>query len=123
MGKIILLIFTATFFGGVGQVLFKKSVDTIQKPDLRAPGSYLKFTKSMLTKYLIWAGMFFLVIRTLFWLAALAQSVLSVSYSIYSVQFIVVLVMSHFLLGEKIDKYKLIGTLLVVAGVILVTLK
>jgi uncharacterized membrane protein len=56
------------------------------------------------------------------WLMALAQADLSLVFSIGSLQYIMILVLAHFLLGEKIDKMKLIGTFLVVAGIILITI-
>jgi uncharacterized membrane protein len=56
------------------------------------------------------------------WLIALAQGDLSLVFPIGSIQYIFVLFSAHIFLNEKIDRMKLIGTFLVVAGIILITI-
>ena len=53
---------------------------------------------------------------------ALAQADLSFVFPVGSIQYIFVLFGTSIFLGEKIDRMKLTGTLLVITGIILITL-
>jgi uncharacterized membrane protein len=56
------------------------------------------------------------------WIIALAQGDLSIVFCLGSMQYVLILFGAHFFLGEKIDRMKLMGTLLVAFGIILITL-
>ena len=71
---------------------------------------------------MIWIGLLAMTIGMAVWLMALAQADLSLVFSIGSVQYVMILFLAHYLLGEKIDKMKLAGTFLVVLGIILITI-
>ena len=58
---------------------------------------------------------------TVFWLIALSKIELSVAYPMLSVGYVLLMILSYFLLNETITVYKVIGTLLVVAGVTLIS--
>ena len=66
-------------------------------------------------------GLFFYAISTVFWLIALSKIELSVAYPMLSVGYILLMILSYFLLNESITLYKVIGTLLVVAGITLIS--
>lgn len=66
-------------------------------------------------------GLFFYLVSTVFWLIALSKIELSVAYPMLSVGYILLMILSYFLLNESITLYKVIGTLLVVAGVTLIS--
>jgi multidrug transporter EmrE-like cation transporter len=66
-------------------------------------------------------GLFFYAISTVFWLIALSKIELSVAYPILSLGYILLMIISYFLLNESITFYKVIGTLLVVAGITLIS--
>ena len=56
------------------------------------------------------------------WLFALTGGALSVVFPLGSFQYVLILIMARIFLGEKIDTMKLLGTFLVVVGIILITL-
>lgn len=122
MIKIVLLILLAEIWGITGQILYKKSANRAKMPDLRNIWSYLKFMKEVFSMPSLWAGFGCIFMGLVTFLFALAQTDLSIAFPIDSMQYIVALIASHFFLGEKINKYKLIGTLLVMAGVFLVAM-
>jgi multidrug transporter EmrE-like cation transporter len=66
-------------------------------------------------------GLLFYAVSTVFWLVALSKIELSVAYPMLSVGYILLMIISYFLLNETITVYKVIGTLLVVAGVTLIS--
>ena len=62
-------------------------------------------------------GLLFYAVSTVFWLIALSKIELSVAYPMLSMGYILLMIISYFLLNESITVYKVVGTLLVVAGV------
>ncbi len=121
MIKVLILIIIAEAWTAVGQVLFKKSTNSLEVHSLRSTGGMIRFIKNIISKPMIWIGLVSMSMGMIVWLMALAQADLSVVFSIGSIQYVMILFLAHYLLGEKIDKMKLIGTLLVVAGIILIT--
>ncbi len=113
MLKIVLLILLSEICDLTGHLFFKKTVSGYE-------GSYLSLIKKALTSGGIWLGLFFVGMGTIVWLLALAQTELSVAGPIDSMEYILTLLASRIFLGEKIDRDKLIGTLLVVAGILFV---
>jgi multidrug transporter EmrE-like cation transporter len=66
-------------------------------------------------------GLLFYGISTVFWLVALSKIELSVAYPMLSVGYILLMILSYFLLNEAITVHKVIGTLLVVVGITLIS--
>ncbi len=122
MIKVLFLIIVAEAWTAVGQVLFKKSTNSIEVHSLRTTGNMARFIKNITSKPMIWVGLLSMSIGMVVWLIALAQADLSIVFSIGSIQYILILFLAHYLLGEKIDKMKLIGTLLVAVGIILIAI-
>ncbi len=113
MLKIVLLILLSEICDLTGHLFFKKTVSGYEGP-------YLDLIKKALTSGGTWLGMFFVGAGIVIWLLALAQTELSVAGPIDSMEYILMLLASRVFLGEKIDRDKLIGTSLVVAGILFV---
>ena len=122
MIKIILLVLLSEIFVAVGQIFFKKTTNTLDSYSLKGVHTKIRFLNDVLTKPLIWAGFLSMAIGLVIWLTALAQGDLSLVFPIGSLQFILILFSAHFFLNEKIDKMKLLGTFLVVFGIVLITI-
>ena len=122
MIKILIFIIIAEIWTAIGQVLLKKSTNSLEAQSLRGYGNFTRFIRNVLSKPTIWIGLASMAVGMAVWLMALAQGDLSLVFSIGSIQYIMILFLSHFLLGEKIDKMKLTGTFLVVLGIILITI-
>lgn len=122
MVKVILLIFIAEILNTAGQIFFKKSTNVLEAPNLRRAQSYLSFMKNIFSMPAIWLGFGAMGAGLVVWLMALAQTDLSIVFPIGSLQYLFTLIAAGLLLGEKIDRQKIAGTLLVVAGIVLITL-
>ncbi len=122
MTKVLIFIIIAEIWTAIGQILLKKGTNSLETQSLRGYGSLMRFIRNVLSKPIIWAGLVSMAIGIVVWLMALAQGDLSLVFSIGSIQYIMILFLAHFLLGEKIDRMKLAGTLLVVLGIILITI-
>jgi uncharacterized membrane protein len=122
MVKIILLVLLSEAITVVGQILFKKSANTIGVYDLRNGGDRVKFLVEAFTKPYLWLGLLAMIAGLIVWLFAIAQGDLSLVFPIGSLQYILILFLAHKFLNEKIDKMKLIGTLLVMTGIVLMSI-
>ena len=118
MIKTILLVLAAEIAVTAGQILFKKGTGRLDHQNFKKFKTYFEFIKKILKIPVIWAGLLLMGSGLFFWLVALAGSDLSVVFPLGSMQYVLVLVASRLFLKEKIDRKKLIGTLLVMVGVI-----
>ena len=117
-----LLILTSEIFNVTGQIIFKKSTNAIDARSMRGVSGHLQYIRNVLTKNSIWVGFSFQVLCVATWIVALAQADLSFVFPVGSIQYILVLFSTYVFLGEKIDRMKLTGTLLVITGIVLITL-
>lgn len=122
MIKIILLVLLSEIFVVTGQVFFKKTTNTLGAHSFRGVHTQIRFLNDVFRRPSVWIGFLSMAIGLLLWLTALAQGDLSLVFPIGSMQFILILLSAHFFLNEKIDKMKLLGTLLVVLGIVLITI-
>src|SRR5688500_13152195 len=60
-------------------------------------------------------------VASLFWMAAMTEFELSFAYPFMSLSYVVVMVLSFLLMGEKLTLYKVFGTLVIIAGLFMVT--
>lgn len=122
MIKVLILVVIAEIWTAIGQILFKKSTNSLELHSLRGAGNLARFIRKIMSRPLVWVGLSSMAVGIAVWLMALAQADLSLVFSMGSIQYIMILFLAHFLLGEKIDKMKLAGTFLVVLGIILITI-
>lgn len=107
----ILLVVIATVFGGFGALFLKKGSEDFSINVLKLIKNY----------YLI-LGVFFYALGTILFIPALKGGELSILYPLVSLSYIWVMILSVKLLKEKMNKFKWIGILLVIIGVIFVGL-
>ncbi|MBP7056018.1 MAG: EamA family transporter [Candidatus Omnitrophica bacterium] len=122
MIKIILLVLIAEILTVVGQIMLKKSANSLDTYNLGKIGSHVRLFKDALSRSGLWLGLFMMGLGLVAWLLALAQGDLSLVFSLGSMQYLLILVLAHYFLGEKIDRMKVIGTFLVIAGIILIAM-
>ena len=120
--KVILLILLSEIWNVTGQIIFKKSTNTIDAGSMRGLSGHVKYIQNALTKNSIWLGFGFQVLCVATWILALAQADLSFVFPVGSIQYIFVLFGTYIFLGEKIDRMKLTGTFFVITGIFLITL-
>ncbi|MDD5174070.1 MAG: EamA family transporter [Candidatus Omnitrophica bacterium] len=122
MVKIILLVLLSEAITVIGQILFKKSINSSGVYDLRNRNDRLSFLSEIFTRPYLWLGLLVMAAGLVVWLFAIAQGELSLVYPIGSLQYILVLFSAHRFLGEKIDRMKLVGTLLVMVGIVFMSM-
>lgn len=122
MIRMMIFVLVAEIWTAIGQVLLKKSANSLETNSLRGANSIARFIKEVLMVPIIWYGLFAMAIGMVIWIMALAQADLNLVFSLGSVQYVMILVLAHFMLGEKVDKMRLIGTFLVILGILLITI-
>ena len=121
MLKILLFVFLAEVLTAGGQILLKKSANSLGKHDLNRFDAHFGFLADVFSKPGLWVGFVFMTLGLIAWLFALAEGDLSLVFPLGSLQYVLILFLAHFMLGEKIDRMKLTGTILVVLGIVLIT--
>lgn len=116
-----LFITGCVFFTVYGQLVLKWRMNMQpQLPDgLAAKAGYL--IKLILTDPFVLSGFAAAFIASLFWMAAMTKFSLSFAYPFMSSAFVLVMLLSVLFFGEIINSYKLIGTLLIVAGMVVMS--
>jgi len=100
------LVILATMIGAFGPILLKK-----------ASAKRLSKLSSLATNYHLFGGVALYAIGTLLFIPALKGGDLSVLYPLVSVAYIWVSLLSIKFLGEKMNKFKWLGIVLIIIGV------
>lgn len=112
-----LYIFGTIIFTVYGQLVIKWQ---IQKNGQLPNGMFntLSFLLKLFLNPYIVSGFIAAFLASLFWMAAMTKFEISFAYPFMSLSFILVLIISAMLLGETITLGKVLGLLLIVAGLI-----
>ncbi|MBF0571409.1 MAG: EamA family transporter [Candidatus Omnitrophica bacterium] len=119
MNKTITLVLIAEFWITIGQVCFKKSANRLNAQETDGKSWIMHLLGSVFSYPTLWIGATAILVGMLFWFAALSSGELNSVYLLGSIQYIFALFAAHYFLHEKINKTKLIGTLLITLGIIL----
>ena len=123
MLKTVLIVLVAELLTAVGQVLLKMSTNSVTaRHDLKRMDHHINFLKDVAGKPSLWAGLLAMAAGLVVWVVALAGADLSIVFSLGSMQYILILFLAHFILGEKIDLMKALGTFLVILGITLISI-
>jgi len=123
MNWLIFLIVLCELFAATSQVFYKKVVDQNgSHHPLIYISDYFRFAIGILKHPLAWAGLGFMVFSTIFWLMALSAGDLSLVFPLGSIQYVLVLVGSKLFLKEKIDSMRLLGTVLIATGIVVISI-
>jgi len=110
------------FFTVYGQLVLKWRMNMQGSP---LPDEFLsKITyliKLIIFDPYILSGLFSAFLASLFWMAAMTKFSLSFAYPFMSSAFVIVMFFSVFLFGEALNMYKLMGTGLIVAGIMVLS--
>ena len=105
----IILVVIGNFIGAFGSVFLKKGAKNFN----------FNILKQLRNKYLIF-GVLLFVLSSVAYIYALSMERLSVLYPVTSFTYILVALFSVWLLKEKMNKYKWLGIILIILGIIFV---
>lgn len=110
----IAIIIVGVVFAALGQVSWKIGMNQAGTPDLPSIASVL-FNPYILLGFLMYG------LSTVFWLLALSKRDLSFVYPFISLTYVLVLILSSLVLKESIGMNKLVGTLAILIGLMIIS--
>lgn len=116
-----LYIFGCILFTVYGQLVLKWRMNLKGELPPELGDKFLFMAKLFLDPWLI-SGFAAAFVASLFWMAAMTKFEISFAYPFMSLSFILVLILSIYIFGETFTWGKVLGLLLIVAGII-VTVK
>jgi drug/metabolite transporter (DMT)-like permease len=116
----IIYILISVFTGAIGQIMLKRGM-TDMGPITLTVDQLPMALWSMATNLWVIFGLLIYVTGTVFWLAALSRVDLSYAYPFASLSYVIMLAASWLIFHENITPLRLVGTLVVALGVILIS--
>ena len=109
---IYLLAFISILLGAVAQYFLKMGMT-----NWALKGSVSEMLRLLFHNYYLWSGILCYGVSMLFWLYVLSRMELSKAYPMVSLGYVITLLIGYFLLNEPLSYPKVIGIVLIVAGV------
>jgi len=107
------------FLGVIGQVFIKKGLTSLGSLDF-STALIRSFMKIFFSPFVI-LGISLYFLGVFFWLYALSKVDLSFAYPFVSVSYVLVVLLSWFMLGENISLLRWVGVVLICSGVFLIS--
>ncbi|MEI6181607.1 MAG: EamA family transporter [Chloroflexales bacterium] len=114
------LLITASVLTITGEVLLKLGMNAVSQ----RVGAFSLAPDVLWTTFTDWRvilGFGLVFGGSLFWLGVISRVNLSFAYPLLALNYVLILIPSRFLLGETITPLKLLGSIVVVIGVIIIT--
>ena len=120
MNMAIVYILISVLGGAIGQLLLKKGMTTIGPLTISSNQVFSVVWRMATNPYVI-IGLAIYVLGTFFWLAALSRVDLSFAYPFASLSYVVMLIGSWIFLHEEITPLRVIGSIIIIFGVIMIS--
>ncbi len=117
--NILLLIFLSVTISAVAQIALKHGMSSTPVQQALVQGG-AEALHGVAKSLFVWLGLALYGVGALLWLGVLARVDVSQAYPFVGLGFLLTMIFGVFLLGEAFSMMRAIGTLLVLAGVILV---
>ena len=112
------LILLAVALGAVGQIVMKRGMQIYGEVSAASVwGQLIPILKTPQVAI----GLFCYAVSAVLWIAVVSNVDLSLAYPMVSLAYVIVFVASWLLLGEHISALRLVGLLIIVAGVIVIS--
>jgi drug/metabolite transporter (DMT)-like permease len=122
LGVVLSLIALTSLCDTINQLFLKSTIDSLQfRPPLNIIKIF-KFIFQLLIKPRLWLGFVFSLISLCIWLVVLSKADLNFAFSADSMHYIFIALASRFVLKEKMGYWRWLGTGLIVAGIVFLSL-
>ena len=111
-------IFGTIFFTVYGQIVLKWRINDIGALPTGGFGDKFIFLLKILFDPWVFSGFFAAFVASFFWMAAMTKFDISYAYPFMSLAFVLVFLLSVVLFNEAVTWQKVLGLLLIVAGII-----
>ena len=119
MAKFIPLILFTVLTNFASQILLKKGMTVIEKFEISVTGIMASATAIILNPYVI-LGLFVMVISMASHLVVLSRVEISYAYPFLGLSFVLITLWGYFVLQEDVNFWRILGVLLICAGVAVV---
>lgn len=113
-----ILLLVSVAFGATGQFLFKVGMQSYGQ--VSAVGAFRHLTSIIITPQ-VFSGFVLFGLSSVLWLSVISKSQLSYAYPMVSMGYVLTLIMSRVFLNEQVGFYKIIGTILIISGVLFIS--
>jgi len=117
----VLLILLSISIAVVGQLLLKIGINRIGMSDFGSLGSLGSFFTGVVKSPLVMTGLFLYLISAAIWMIVLSTVDLSFAYPFLGFTYVLVLVISKFILKEDVNPIRWIGAFIITAGVVVIS--
>ena len=119
--SLLALILFSVSLSAIAQITLKTGMSNTSITQVLKFGSPLEIAKQIAINPWVIGGLAMYFLGALIWLFVLARVEVSIAYPFVGIGFILTMILGKFLMGDDITYYRLIGTLFVAAGIILIT--
>lgn len=110
-----LIVFISVSLSAIAQMSFKYGVNSV---DLAQSSGLILKAWNLFTSPFVIIGLSLYGIGTVLWLFALKQIDLSLAYPFVGMSFVMVFLMGVFILGEPFNINRMIGTMIIIVGIL-----
>ncbi len=121
LGSSILLILFSISIAVAGQILLKIGVNRIGIVDFSGLEALKQLFFGVIKSPLVISGLFLYVISAAIWLVVLSAVDLSFAYPFIGLTYVMVLILSRFILKEDVNLIRWAGALIITIGVIVIS--
>jgi len=119
--KSILLILLSISIAVGGQIILKIGMNRIGSINVNSFQTLGKFFSEVIKSPLVWVGLLLYVLSAAIWLVVLSAVDLSFAYPFIGVTYVLVLILSKFILKEDINPLRWAGAAIITIGVVVIS--
>ncbi len=120
---ILFLIALTSLCDTINQLFLKSAIDAVKLPPTVNIFRILNFIWGIVRMPRLWVGFIFSIISLCIWLFVLSKADLNFAFSADSMHYIFIALASGLILKERIGRLRLLGTAVIIIGIILISLK
>ncbi len=109
-------------FSTTGELFLKKGMNQVGSFDFAAVSEIVPTLLKIAANPNIWIGMIGFVGGSVFWLSVISRAPLSLAYPMLSLSYVIVVIESWIFLNEGLHPLRVVGSLVIILGVVLVSL-
>ncbi len=117
----VLLILLSISIAVTGQILLKIGIDRIGVNGIGSTKALINLFSGIIKSPIVLTGLFLYFISAAIWLVILSTVDLSFAYPFIGLSYVLVLILSKFILKEEVNPIRWIGGFIITAGVVIIS--
>ena len=117
----VLLILLSISIAVAGQILLKIGIDRIGVNGIGSTKALINLFSGIIKSPIVLTGLFLYFISAAIWLVILSTVDLSFAYPFIGLSYVLVLILSKFILKEEVNPIRWVGGFIITAGVVIIS--